>query len=290
MANEPTLFDQGTEEFVRITTAEVKVKTLGLIWASNRDTFQYQVTPRHGNPNVTKRTVLSIVSQIFDPLGLVGPATIKAKIILQKLWQLNLGWDESLPLDLHHKWITYVDELSCLNDITVPRVVICPDPAVVELHGFSDASESAYGACVYLRSINREGNVTVRLVGAKSRVAPLKTICIPRLELCGSLLLAKLANSVVQALTIPLNKQYYWCYSTIVLAWIYGEPHIRKTFVANRLTEIHQLTLREQWCHVKSEHNPADVISRGINPSQLRDLRLWWQGPEWLQQPEVCIH
>lgn len=99
---------------------------------------------------------------------------------------------------------------------------------------------------MYLRSVNSE-DVTVRLICAKSKVAPLQTICIPRLELCGSLLLSKLANSVVQALTIPLHNRYYWCDSTIVLAWIYGEPYIRKTFVANRLIEIHQLTSCEQW-------------------------------------------
>ncbi|GAB1867347.1 hypothetical protein CAJAP_08426 [Camponotus japonicus] len=171
--NEPILFERDTEEFVRITAGEEEIKPLGLLWTPNRDTFQYQVNTRQANLNVTKRTVLSIVSQIFDPLGLVGPATIKAKIILQKLWQLNLGWDESLPMELHHKWVTYVGELKDLNDIIVPRVIICQDPVLVELHGFSDASENAYGACVYLRSMNREGDVTVRLVCAKSKVAPL---------------------------------------------------------------------------------------------------------------------
>lgn len=144
-SNDPTLFERDTEEFVRITAGEEEIKTLGLLWTPNRDTFQYQVNTRQANINVliTKRTVLSIVSQIFDPLGLVGPATIKAKIILQKLWQLNLGWDESLPMELHHKWVTYVGELKDLNDIIVPRVIICQDPVLMELHGFSDASEWA---------------------------------------------------------------------------------------------------------------------------------------------------
>ncbi|XP_011859572.1 PREDICTED: uncharacterized protein LOC105557047, partial [Vollenhovia emeryi] len=238
---------------------------------------------------VTKRTVLSVIAQIFDPLGLVGPATVKAKLLLQRLWQLNLDWDESLPQDLHHKWIAYVAELGSLNDIVVPRVIICSNPELVELHGFSDASEGAYGACVYLRSINREGVVTIRLICAKSKVAPLKTICIPRLELCGALLLSNLAKSVSQALTIPLTNRYYWCDSTIVLAWIRGEPHLRKTFVANRLTEIQQMTDQEQWHYVKSEHNPADVISRGISPKQLKDLHLWWHGPEWLVHPEEYL-
>ncbi|XP_011859403.1 PREDICTED: uncharacterized protein LOC105556903 [Vollenhovia emeryi] len=274
-SNEPTLFKHDIEDAVRISPSEEEVKTLGLLWKPNRDSLQYQVIIPRISSKVTKRTVLSVIAQIFDPLGLVGPATVKAKLLLQRLWQRNIDWDESLPQDLHHKWIAYVAELESLNDIVVPRVIICPNPELVELHGFSDASEGAYGACVYLQSISREGVVTIRLICAKSKVAPLKTICIPRLELCGALLLSNLAKSVLQALTIPLTNRYYWCDSTIVLAWIRGEPHLRKTFVANRLTEIQQMTDQEQWHYVKSEHNPADVISRGISPKQLKDLHLW---------------
>ncbi|XP_024876784.1 uncharacterized protein LOC112457783 [Temnothorax curvispinosus] len=198
--------------------------------------------------------------------------------------------DESLPINLHTEWTTYVQELSSINDISIPRVIICKDPVHIELHGFSDASESAYGACIYLRSVDATGNVTIRLVCAKSKVAPLKTLCIARLELLAALLLSKLAYSTTQALTITLPDRFYWCDSEIVLAWIHGEPHIRKAFVANRLTEIHQLTSQEQWRHVRSEDNPADVISRGIRPSQLKDLRLWWHGPQWLQHPEDQIN
>ncbi|XP_046749846.1 uncharacterized protein LOC124413362 [Diprion similis] len=289
-SNEPTLFDQNTDEFARLVNIGEEVKTLGLSWAPIKDTLQYQVIANATGNRATKRSVLSVVAQIFDPLGLVGPSTIRAKILMQRLWQLNLRWDESLPIELHTEWMTYVNQLHAINDITIPRVVICRDPTVIEIHGFSDASESAYGACVYIRSVNPRGKPMIRLLCAKSKVAPLKTICIPRLELCGAVLLAKLVNAATQTLTIPLNDRYYWCDSTIVLAWIHGEPHLRKTFVANRVTEIQQLTSHEQWRHVRSEHNPADVISRGISPNQLNDLQLWWQGPEWLQHPEEHIH
>ncbi|XP_071646595.1 uncharacterized protein [Temnothorax longispinosus] len=166
------------------------------------------------------------------------------RALKEELILLNLEWDESLPIDLHTEWTTYVQKLNAINDISVPRVIICKDPVRIELHGFSDALESVY---------------------------------IPTLSGCHGK-----ADSVTQALTIPLPDRYYWCDSTIVLAWIHGEPHIRKAFVANRLTEIHQLTSLEQWRHVRSEDNPADVISRGIRPSQLKELRLWWHGPQWL--------
>ncbi|KMQ87181.1 pao retrotransposon peptidase [Lasius niger] len=104
--NEPTLFERDTEEFIRITTGGEEIKTLGLSWAPSKDTFQYQVTAYIPRTSVTKRTELSITSQIFDPLGLVGPVTFKAKILLQKLWQFNLGWNESLPVNLHTEWTT----------------------------------------------------------------------------------------------------------------------------------------------------------------------------------------
>ncbi|XP_071651699.1 uncharacterized protein [Temnothorax longispinosus] len=269
-SNEPTLVEEGAEDFTIIAEEGHQPKPLALV----------------GH----QRIVLSTVSQIFDPLGLVGPAIIKAKILLQKLWQLNLEWDESMPINLHTEWTAYVQEPSSINDISIPRVIVCKDPVRIELHGFSDASESAYGACIYLRSVDATGNVTIRLVCAKSKVAPLKTLCVARLELLAALLLSKLADSTTQALTIPLPDRFYWCDSEIVLAWIHGEPHIRKAFVANRLTEIHQLTSQEQWRHVRSEDNPADVISRGIRPNQLKDLRLWWHGPQWLQHPEDHIN
>lgn len=220
----------------------------------------FKVTACKTNSRVTKYTML-LYHKSFDPLRLIGPSTIKSKILIQKLW-LNLEWDELLPIELHTEQLDD-EELNAINDISIPRVNICQNPVHIELHDFLDASESAYGACIYLRLVNHAGDVTVRLVCAKSQVAPLKTICIPRLELCGALLLSKLADTVVQALTIPLHNRYYWCDSTIVLAWIDGEPHLRKTFVANRLTEIQQLTSSDQWHHVRSASNPADVIARG---------------------------
>ncbi|XP_024885139.1 uncharacterized protein LOC112463171, partial [Temnothorax curvispinosus] len=289
-SNEPTLLSSSADEIPQLLNIGDEVKTLGLSWASRKDTLQYRVTFRNTEGRVTKRKVLSVASQIFDPLGLVGPVTITAKILLQRMWQLNLTWDESLPSSLHSEWLNYLEQLPAINDISIPRVVVCGNPVRIELHGFSDASEAAYVACVYLRSIDTQGRITIRLLCAKSKVAPLKTICVPRLELLAALLLAKLVKLVMDTLSLSIQARFYWCNSEIVLAWIYGEPYQRKTFVANRITEIHQLTEKEMWHHVKSEDNPADVISRGVNPNQLKHLRLWWEGPEWLYDPAEHLH
>lgn len=262
-----------------------EVKTLGLFWNHTNDTFRYKVNTIDTNWKITKRSVLSLISQIYDPLGLVGPACIKAKIVLQQLWRLRIGWDESLPSDLHTIWRSYYDQLSQINEISIPRIIVCASPVRVELHGFCDASESAYGACVYIRSLTIENEYIVKLLCAKSRVAPLKSVTLPRLELCGAILLARLAQKVTEALTLPITDKYYWCDSQITLSWIAGEACNWKTFVANRVAEIQELSDKNQWHHVRSADNPADVISRGINPEHLQDCYIWWNGPHWLSQP-----
>ncbi|XP_044747143.1 uncharacterized protein LOC123308514 [Coccinella septempunctata] len=258
-------------------------KTLGLIWNSADDIFKYTVSYNQSS-NVTKRTILSVVAQIFDPLGLIGPCTIKAKIIIQKLWQLGFHWDESLPVNLHSAWIEFSSQILYLHSINVARHIICSDPISIELHCFGDASEKAYGTCCYLRSVDQFNQIHVHLVCAKSRVAPLKMITLPKLELCAALLSIQLSQKVLQAMSDKIDNTYYWSDSSIALAWINTESHQLKTFVANRVTEIQQFSNKNQWGHVPSESNPADIISRGINPKELMECKLWWNGPVWLSR------
>lgn len=213
-----------------------EVKTLGLYWNPVDDVFRYRVNTMNEDTRITKRTLLSLISQIYDPLGLVGPACIQAKIILQQLWRLKIGWDEALPADLHTTWTRYYGQLSSISDLSIPRIIVCSNSTKVEMHGFCDASERAYGACIFIRSITVDGEYVVKLHSAKSRIAPLKTISLPRLELCGALLLTHACK--IKALTLPINETYYWFDSQVTLAWITGEPAEWKTFVANRVAEI----------------------------------------------------
>ncbi|XP_076245382.1 uncharacterized protein LOC143185936 [Calliopsis andreniformis] len=282
-SNDSRILDNEDEGPQRVEIKEDKdSKTLGLLWIVKEDALRYSVTTSTQH-RITKRTILSETSKIFDPLGLVGPATIRAKVILQKLWQLKVSWDESLPQDLHTEWECFHHQLALLNQISIPRCAISSTMHGIEMHGFCDASEQAYGACIYLKSINTEGQCTVRLLCAKSRVAPLKAITLPRLELCGALLLSQLVTKVKKALEISTIQEYYWCDSTIVLAWIRAPSTKWKTFVANRTAEIQRST-NKAWSHVKSEENPADIISRGIQPAALQGSKLWWYGPSWLSK------
>ena len=225
---------------------------------------------------------MSSIAHIFDPLGLLLAVTTTAKILLQELWKLKLSWDESIPLNLHTTWTTYYTQLTKLNELKIPRHVICPNPVTVELHGFSDASSFAYGACVFIRSLDSSGQYYCNILIVKTRVAPPKQITIPRLELCAALLLAELVDKVKQSMQIDFNQIYYWCDSTIVIAWIKMSPSLLKTFIANRISQIQTWTLSKSWHYINTLENPADLLSRGISPSDLLNSNIWFHGPSWL--------
>ena len=151
------------------------------------------------------------------------------------------------------------------------------------MHGFCDASLRGYAAVVYLRTTYDDHSPTCALVTAKTRVAPVKQISIPRLELCGATLLSKLITSVRKALDIPICDVHAWCDITIVLSWLDGSPKRFKTFVGNRLATISNDLPPTTWHHVPTQDNPADCASRGMSPSELLQQSLWWEGPPWLK-------
>ncbi|GFS85647.1 uncharacterized protein TNCV_4759851 [Trichonephila clavipes] len=183
------------------------------------------------------------------------------------------------------EWRRFIDSLEAVNNISIDRCIVIHSVESFELHAFSDASENAYGLSIYLKSICALGEVKVCLVTSKSRVSPLKQISIPRLELCGAVLAAKLMKKVKEALNLQIAAVHFWSDSSIVIAWIHRESRELKTFVANRVSKIHQLSSRDQWHHIASEQNPADVLSRGLLPEELRDDSLdSTHGPELLLQ------
>ncbi|XP_043493640.1 uncharacterized protein LOC122518673 [Polistes fuscatus] len=260
------------------------IKTLGVNWNAAEDNIGYTVKRAADPSKVTKRVILSEISQLFDPLGLLGPVVINAKLMMQRLWQLKSTWDEDVPADIYKIWQEFRQNLHTLEEIRFARNV-AGDGEEMEMHGFCDASERAYGACIYVKTLGK--NPTLRLVCAKSKVAPLKTQSLPRLELCGALILSRLFKATKNALRRnDFCRTIFWTDSTVVLHWLNTPPHTLKTYVAHRVAEIQESTARELWRHVSSEHNPADLISRGVTPAELRESKLWKSGPAWLIQPE----
>lgn len=268
------------ENLVIKSDSQATLKTLGVSWRPTSDTIIYN-HKFNNSLSITKRELLSQIAQIFDPLGLLGPIITDAKIIMQEVWKLNLGWDQSIPANLQARWFDFCTNLNHLSDLKIPRGVRQTD-AKIELHCFADASEKAYGTCVYIRQIYSDDSVSCNLLCSKSRVAPLKTITVPRLELCAALLAAELVDKLLHNIKFHISKLCFYTDSTIVLHWINDCPSNLKIFVANRIAKIQGITDVKNWFHVSGTENPADILSRGCNMSQLIEFSTWWYGPPFL--------
>ncbi|XP_011691571.1 PREDICTED: uncharacterized protein LOC105452295 [Wasmannia auropunctata] len=262
------------------------LKTLGVTWNARGDQICYSAHSIEITEQLTKRNVLAEIAKIFDPLGLLGPIVLYAKKIMQDVWRCKLQWDESVPQSLYTNWLEFVRQLESMGRVSFDRKLLVDDCHNIQIHGFCDASSVGYGACLYVRSSGKRGKTICRLACAKSRVAPLKTVTIPRLELCGALLLARLYREVSSASNVKPDKVVFWCDSTIVLHWLKTSPHSLKTYVANRVSEIQEITGPHAWRHVGSEDNPADAASRGQLPNAFLRNQTWFEGPSWLNKEE----
>ncbi|XP_014490551.1 uncharacterized protein LOC106753273, partial [Vigna radiata var. radiata] len=211
---------QNHQEALYFNTEE-EVKVLGIEWNPNCDTFCFNsVPPSTLHTKLTKRIILAESSKLYDPLGFASPIVIRAKFLLQKLWQLKLDWDVIAPSELARQWLQLREEMIYLKGIKISRhLQISRRCTSFVVHGFSDASLQGYGACLYAVCKNDEG-VTSSLICSKSRVAPLKPCSLPRLELAAALLLIRLTRKVVAALKTKPAKLYFWSDSTITLHWI----------------------------------------------------------------------
>lgn len=241
---------------------DTHMKTLGIHWNPKEDIFKYTVNLSNDVKPVTKRIVISNVSRIYDPLGLISPIIIIAKTFIQKLWQEKIDWDEPLNQELCAEWQNFIFSTKQIHDLKIPRFVLCEQTKLIDLHCFSDASERAYAACIYIKAVDEEGKSIAHLLCSKTKVAPLKTLSIPRLELCGAMLLSRLTKRVKQSLKANISKTFYWTDSTVVLSWLKTSPHLLKSFAANRVSEIQKITNEDTWQHVPTKQNPADIASR----------------------------
>ncbi len=262
---------------------ESSIKMLGVWWNPSTDSFSYKISIREVRQR-TKRNFLSEMSKIFDPLGWLAPITIYAKLMMQEIWASGIGWDEELSESFQQRWRKFEKDLPSIQNLNIPRYVQLERDTNFEIHGFCDASERAYAAVVYIRVQDSTNNFSIFLLGAKTRVAPLsKEFTIPRLELCGALLLVNYITEIKNAFQLSdVIPTYYWTDSNIALAWIKGNPSRWKTFIAHRVAEIQKNSKSDHWFYVNTKHNPADLASRSIKPNQIINNQLWWHGPSWL--------
>ena len=260
-------------------------RTLGLEWNSKSDSFRYRISlPETA---ATRRGILSSVSSIFDPLGIICPMTLPAKMILQRLCEKAIGWDEALPPEERSAWQLWVNAVQKIRNIEIPRCFRGKDYELdcrLQLHIFCDASHVGYGAAAYIRVQSRTQPTYCILLFAKARVAPLKKITIPRLELTAAVLGIKIFEIIKRNMNENCETIHFWTDSKTVLYYINNSSRRFSSFVANRLTTIHQSSRPSQWNHVSSADNVADLASRGtLNPDK---IQLWFRGPNFLCQPE----
>ncbi|XP_055921716.1 uncharacterized protein LOC129952857 [Eupeodes corollae] len=256
------------------------VKLLGLQWSPANDSFSYKVN-LNDKASSTKRQILSESSRIFDPIGFLTPVVIGIKILFQELWRKKYKWDDVISSEHAKRWHCIRDDLPNLEKIKIPRIM-WTSKENVEYHAFCDASLDAYAAVIYCRSVDSSGNINSNIVAAKSKVAPIKVVSLPRLELCGAVLLTRLVTKLKTSLQDKEIKVVAWTDSAIVLHWLSALPKRWSVFIGNRTSEILSAIPRESWNHVRSEQNPADCASRGIPPSDLLQNELWWTGPSWI--------
>ncbi|XP_044753563.1 uncharacterized protein LOC123312983 [Coccinella septempunctata] len=226
-------------------------KTLGITWTPREDNIQYLIK-RNSEHRLTKRKILSEIATIFDPLGLLSPVIIQAKLLMQEIWKTNTSWDEPPPEHIRNTWKNFRNELPKLEEIQVQRWIHLRRGQPLEIHGFSDASLKAYGAAVYIKTTDTNGNTHVGLLASKSKVSPLKnTKTIPQLKLCAALLLAKLIKRCVTALNHNNSKIFTWSDSQVVISWINADAGKWKMFVANRVREIPNLLGQGHWYYYR---------------------------------------
>ncbi len=270
-------------------------KALGISWNPKTDHFSYYgyASITHEPGKETKRTLCSKMSRIFDPTGFLSPFTIRAKMLMQACWLAAIGWDDPLPEAIDQEWQQWLHELPQLSAFSPPRCLLPKGEILrMELHMFSDASEKAYATVAYLRFVETsvvatEGPIQCGLLAAKSRVAPLKKLSLPRLELLGILLSVRMALQIAKELGIEKSSVTFWSDNTTSVQWLRKSPNHWTTFVANRVAEIQSNFSPQQFMHLPGKTNiSADIGSRGCSAGELSSLSEWLTATSFLYDPE----
>ncbi|XP_046565841.1 uncharacterized protein LOC124274523 [Haliotis rubra] len=263
-------------------------RALGLQWHVSTDMFGFSTDLP--SKLVTRRGILSTVSSLYDPLGMVSPVILPAKKILQDLCvDKTLGWDDEILPELNHRWKEWLSGLPQLNDMRIPRClrpvefgrIVCR-----QLHLFSDASSIGYGCVAYLRLLDEGKNINVSFLMGKSRLAPVRTVTIPRLELTAASVSLQLGQQLLNQLDMEIDEVSYYTDSTTVLHYINNEAKRFPVFVANRVRLIRDYSQPSQWKFIDSRTNPADIASRGMSIGQFLHADTWFHGPKFLHAHE----
>ena len=269
-------------------------QALGLLLDPQKDVLQIKAVDK--DLPVSKRGILSFISSIFDPLGMIAPAILEPKLIIQKLWRLNVDWYDELPSELKQRWEEWKKTLQDLPSMEIPRWydIDFTNEQGPQLHVFADASNNAYGAVAYLRQEHDE-NVKCSFIFGKSRLAPIKqnSLTIPKLELQAATIASRIKLTILQEMREVISKIYLWTDSKTVLNYLNNENANFGVYVTHRVNEIRNNTNIEDWHYVQSKSNVADDATRCRSFSDLNSNCRWFNRPEFIHEnvitePESC--
>ncbi len=261
------------------------VKALGVIYLPEEDAFTFTMSLPEATTSWTKRMMLRFQARLYDPHGLLLPHTILARMILQEVWRTGSDWDQQVHEELQMKWRSWLLHLPALPLLRIPRCLYDTSQDFTEkqqFHVFCDASADGYAAAAYTVTTFPDGTKDARLTLAKGRVAPLRQISIPRLELLAAELALEVAGALSDSLALSLNTVHFWSDSTNVLCWLRNDSRVLNSFVGTRVAKIQHHTCVAHWGWVPGNLNPADIPSRGLGAGELAATPLWWEGPPFL--------
>ena len=273
---------------------EEKHKILGVNWAIDSDELIFSINDLlyafKDVKHISKRVILKFIASIYDPIGVLSPAVVNVKLLFQKLCHLKLDWDYPLSEELVLEWRKLLSDLSKLKPICLPRFYLdgygLDEIKFVEMHGFCDASAKAYACSVYLKFVLQDGSIIIKFLCSKSRISPLekKSLSIPRLELLGCVLLSSLISSCLHSLMSIFSSIdiYCWSDSADCIFWINNTSKTWKQFIQNRVTKIRDNLPGIKWMHCPGSLNPADIPSRGLDITKNNLLKVWLNGPDFL--------
>ena len=261
---------------------------LGLQWTVTDESLQVcRGTNKEVETPITQRKNLSLVSSVFDPIGLFAPPfNVHMRRLLKGIWTKNGHyWDNGVEPSEEEEFLRWKEQLPIVAETSTDRRYFKKERDKAELHVFADASEDTMCAVAYLRSQPKEYSVNLAIVIGKCRVPPMRHLSIPRLELQAAVTAVRLKEQIVKEHEMKINSSSFWSDSTTVLQWIHSSHRKQQVFVANRVAEKLDTTDVSQWKHVSGINNPADIGNRAINIEELKRSE-WLTGPAWLKQPE----
>uniref|UniRef100_A0A7I4Y3E6 Integrase catalytic domain-containing protein n=1 Tax=Haemonchus contortus TaxID=6289 RepID=A0A7I4Y3E6_HAECO len=270
-----------------------KIKFLGVEFNTETDEFQVSTTMAQKD-YLTKRDIVSQLSSIYDPIGVVGPLLVKLKSLMRQIYDTTLKWNDRVPAELCHKWQTACREI---NDVTIkmPRRAANDTDKRYTLWVFCDASKLAIAACAYLQ--NNDTHAVSQLISGKTRLTPKKTVqTIPKLELLAILIGITLAKTLQSKLRLKIPSISIVSDSEIALAWIKSTRKL-PPFVTNQRKRIYQIKQQIEdaketvvnFYYVPTNYNPADAGTRGLTSHTIKNHD-WVRGPRWLETgPNITL-